>query len=51
MYPANDSTLVDKLGELLGVDLDAVFSLVNLDGKLAPTFGAAIQLISGWLTI
>lgn len=32
VYPVNDSTLVDKIGQLLGVDLDAIFSLVNIDG-------------------
>ncbi|ODN02614.1 NADPH--cytochrome P450 reductase [Orchesella cincta] len=31
VYPKNDSALVDKIGEILGVDLDSVFSLVNLD--------------------
>ncbi|KAL2095280.1 hypothetical protein ACEWY4_009999 [Coilia grayii] len=31
VYPTNDATLVDRLGEVLGVDLDTVFSLNNLD--------------------
>jgi NADPH-ferrihemoprotein reductase len=31
-YPVNDTALVNKIGELLGVDLDSVFSLVNMDG-------------------
>lgn len=32
VYPKNETALVNKIGELLGVDLDTVFSLVNLDG-------------------
>nr|CAG4640676.1 EOG090X027R [Eulimnadia texana] len=32
VYPANDSELVNKFGELLNVDLDTVISLVNIDG-------------------
>ncbi|XP_066508283.1 NADPH--cytochrome P450 reductase-like isoform X1 [Hoplias malabaricus] len=31
VYPTNDSTLVNRLGEVLGVDLDTVISLNNLD--------------------
>ncbi len=31
VYPTNNSELVNRLGELLGVDLDTVFTLVNLD--------------------
>ncbi|XP_027467134.1 NADPH--cytochrome P450 reductase isoform X1 [Zalophus californianus] len=31
VYPANDSTLVSQLGEILGADLDVVMSLNNLD--------------------
>lgn len=33
MYPANDSALVNQLGEILGTDLDIVMSLNNLDGE------------------
>lgn len=33
VYPANDSALVNQLGEILGVDLDVVMSLNNLDGE------------------
>lgn len=33
VYPANDSQLVNRIGELLSVDLDKVISLVNLDGN------------------
>lgn len=32
VFPTNDSALVNKLGQVLGVDLDAVISLNNLDG-------------------
>lgn len=32
VFPINDSTLVNKLGQVLGVDLDVVISLNNLDG-------------------
>ncbi|CAJ0940531.1 unnamed protein product [Ranitomeya imitator] len=31
VYPANESSIVNKLGEILGVDLDIVISLNNLD--------------------
>ncbi|XP_055327531.1 NADPH--cytochrome P450 reductase-like [Paramacrobiotus metropolitanus] len=31
VYPANEKALVDKLGEVLNVDLDSIFTLVNLD--------------------
>uniref|UniRef100_A0A8B9L9U6 NADPH--hemoprotein reductase n=1 Tax=Astyanax mexicanus TaxID=7994 RepID=A0A8B9L9U6_ASTMX len=31
VYPTNDSNIVNKLGEVLGVDLDTVISLNNLD--------------------
>jgi NADPH-ferrihemoprotein reductase len=33
VYPANDSTLVNQIGEILGADLDVIMSLNNLDGK------------------
>ena len=32
MYPENDADLVERIGELLEVNLDQVFSLVNKDG-------------------
>lgn len=32
VFPTNDSALVNKLGQILGVDLDVVISLNNLDG-------------------
>ena len=32
VFPTNDSALVNKLGQILGVDLDLVISLNNLDG-------------------
>lgn len=32
VYPTNDASMVKRLGERLGVDLDTVFSLKNLDG-------------------
>lgn len=32
VYPTNDATIVNRLGEVLGVDLDTVISLNNLDG-------------------
>ena len=32
VYPTNDVGLVNRLGELLGVDLNTVLSLNNLDG-------------------
>lgn len=40
VFPTNDSALVNKLGQVLGVDLDVVISLNNLDGTaLNPTQG------------
>lgn len=33
VYPANDSALVNQLGEILGADLDVIMSLNNLDGE------------------
>lgn len=32
IYPTNDPELVERLGKILNVDLDVVFSLVNKDG-------------------
>uniref|UniRef100_A0A8C2K0Q4 NADPH--hemoprotein reductase n=1 Tax=Cyprinus carpio TaxID=7962 RepID=A0A8C2K0Q4_CYPCA len=32
VYPINDSVIVNRIGEVLGVDLDTVISLNNLDG-------------------
>lgn len=32
VFPTNDTALVNKLGQVLGVDLDVVISLNNLDG-------------------
>lgn len=34
VYPKNSSELVNKIGELLNVDLDTVFSLLNTDGMI-----------------
>lgn len=31
IYPINDSSLVQRLGELTGSDLDEIFSLINTD--------------------
>jgi len=31
IYPANDQELVNKIGSILNVDLDQVFSLLNVD--------------------
>lgn len=33
VFPTNDTALVNKLGQVLGVDLDIVISLNNLDGN------------------
>ena len=33
VYPSNDPVLVNRIGELLGVDLDEVISLINVDGE------------------
>lgn len=33
VYPANDSALVNQIGEILGTDLDTIMSLNNLDGE------------------
>lgn len=37
VFPTNDSALVNKLGQILGVDLDVVISLNNLDGMALRT--------------
>ena len=33
VFPANNSTAVDRIGSLLQVDLDTVFSLTNVDDE------------------
>jgi sulfite reductase alpha subunit-like flavoprotein len=33
VYPSNDKNIVNRIGELLDVDLDQVISLLNVDGK------------------
>lgn len=33
VYPANDASLVNQFGEILGTDLDTIMSLNNLDGE------------------
>ena len=33
LFPSNDPRLVDRVGELLGVDLDTVFPLTSTDGQ------------------
>lgn len=37
VYPVNCAKLVDRIGELCGVDLDLVITLTNTDGKLFVT--------------
>lgn len=32
VFPTNDAALVNRLGQILGVNLDVVISLNNLDG-------------------
>ena len=32
IYPINNPDTVEKIGQRLGVDLDEVFSLTNVDG-------------------
>lgn len=32
IFPSNDPQLVERIGELLDVDLNTVFSLTNIDG-------------------
>lgn len=32
VYPSNDSEIVEKIGQQLNVDLETVFSLVNIEG-------------------
>lgn len=47
MYPANDSTLVQQLGEILGADLDVTMSLNNLDGEpYLPSANIPISIVS-----
>ena len=33
IFPSNDPQLVNRIGELLAVDLDTVFTLTNVDGE------------------
>ena len=33
ILPENSPEMVSRIGELLGVDLDVVFSLTNIDGE------------------
>lgn len=33
IFPVNDTAAVERIGELLGADLDTVFSLNNVDGQ------------------
>jgi NADPH-ferrihemoprotein reductase len=33
VYPVNDPDIVEKLGNILEVDLGVTFSLTNVDGK------------------
>ena len=33
IFPSNDPQLVNRIGELLDVDLDTVFTLTNVDGE------------------
>ena len=35
IFPVNDARLVDRIGELLQVDLHTVITLANIDRKLA----------------
>lgn len=47
VYPINDTAMVNKIGELLAVDLDTVISLNNLDGTTVTlTVGRRVQLKS-----
>ena len=34
VYPVNDRESVERIGKRLNVDLDTVFTLTNVDGKL-----------------
>ena len=33
VFPVNNPTLVERVGELLDTDLDTVITLTNVDGK------------------
>ena len=44
VYPSNDTELVEKLGSLLNVDLDAIISLKNTDGKVNITITVSKML-------
>jgi len=45
VYPKNSSELVERIGELLNVDLDTVFSLLNTDGNNLHYFMFGIKYI------
>lgn len=34
VYPVNDVSIVNRIGQILDADLDTVISLNNLDGQL-----------------
>ena len=45
MFPVNDPQIVERIGELLGVDLDTVSTLTNTDSKLGLMHGINVALI------
>lgn len=34
VYPENNAELVNKIGQLLNINLDQIFTLTNTDGRL-----------------
>ena len=44
VYPANDSSLVNQIGEILGTDLDTIMSLNNLDGEYGSPLSSSSSL-------
>lgn len=39
IFPTNDSAFVNKIGELLAVDLETIFKLINVDSKFVFNLG------------
>jgi sulfite reductase alpha subunit-like flavoprotein len=44
VYPINNEELVNKLGELLGVNLDTIITLTNTDGTKTYLVGTSHEL-------
>ena len=48
IYPTNDTEAVNSLGKILNVDLDEIFSLQNIDGKLTNKLKKTTEIQNDW---